>query len=266
MKKNLIYLFIFLILILTTIISLSFIIPSAKPLLNQNNPNIENYFGKSFEVIGLGDSLTEGVGDDSGLGGYLPLVEKSLENYYDVSVINTLNYGKNGNRVPQLTKRIVESPEIQENIINADIIILTIGGNDLLKVLKDNIFATPSWDTFEIAKEEYIVNLNTLYQTIRNLNKTSPIYHLGIYNPFYQNFQEVTEIQEMVDNWNLSTETFITEQDNVIFVPINNIIYSESNILSDEDSFHPNLTGYQMIANEFVATIINTQLLWQKEK
>lgn len=265
MKKLINSLTILIILTSLTTISLLLIFPPAKPLLNQNNPLVKDYFGDSFSIVGIGDSLTEGVGDTSGLGGYLPLVEKSLENYYDVSVISTENLGKSGNRVSQLIKRIKDTPDIQSSLKSADVILLTIGGNDLLKVLKDNIFETPSWDTFITAKDKYLVELSELYTLIRSFNKDCPIYHLGIYNPFYIDFSEITEIQEMVDSWNLATESYISEQNNSIFVAIEDLVYYDNILISEDDSFHPNSTGYQLIANEFTGKIINTKYLWQKE-
>ncbi|MEO2488302.1 lipase, partial [Enterococcus casseliflavus] len=62
-------------------------------------------------------------------------------------------------------------------------------------------------------------------------NSDAPIYVLGIYNPFYLNFPEITDMQTIIDNWNKQTETFVNQQENAFFIPINDLLYKG---LSDE--------------------------------
>ncbi len=52
-----------------------------------------------------------------------------------------------------------------------------------------------------------------------------PIYVVGIYNPLYLNFPELTSIQTAVDRWNETTEETIAQFDQVYFVPINDLLY-----------------------------------------
>ena len=48
---------------------------------------------------------------------------------------------------------------------------------------------------------------------------------MGIYNPLYLNFPELTSIQTAVDRWNETTEETIAQFDQVYFVPINDLLY-----------------------------------------
>ena len=59
-------------------------------------------------------------------------------------------------------------------------------------------------------------------------------------------------------------------------MPINDLIYQGNedgekqsdvnNLLSEADSFHPNNTGYQIIANTFRDEMLKTQKLWIRKK
>jgi lysophospholipase L1-like esterase len=225
---------------------------------------------ESVHIVAIGDSLTEGVGDTTGSGGYVPMLAKGLKYSYQFESVEIKNYGKSGDRTTQVSKRIEDSEEIQKDIAAADILVMTVGANDLMKVVRTGLFSNLTMESFESPKEEYKENLAKLYSNIRNYNAECPIYLLGIYNPFYLNFQEITEMQDIVDMWNDTTENFVESQKNSYFIPINDQIYKGNginadtssktlnNLLSEEDSFHPNNNGYQIIANAFRDKIIDT--------
>ena len=90
---------------------------------------------------------------------------------------------------------------------------MTVGGNDVLKVIQSNFFGL-SIETFTEPMAEYNERLKDLFAQIRELNSDAPIYVLGIYNPFYLNFPEITDMQTIIDNWNKQTETFVNQQEN----------------------------------------------------
>ncbi len=259
-----------------TILVVHFIVPPAKPVLNAGKAKAAGASKMDMKLVAIGDSLTEGVGDDTNKGGYVPLLASGLDDVCHFRSIESFNYGKSGNRTTQVTARIQESKEIQEGIKKADAIVITIGANDLLKVAKDNIFKSLSVETFSKPREEYITNIKTMYQEIRKYNPNCPIYHLGIYNPFYYNFKDITELQSIIDLWNQTTLEFAEQEKNVHFVPINDLIYqgngdekqqsNVNNLLSEADSFHPNNTGYQIIANTFRDEMLKTQKLWIRRK
>ena len=259
-----------------TILLAHFLIPPAKPLLNAGKAKAAGASKMDMKLVAIGDSLTEGVGDDTHNGGYVPLLASGLDDVCHFRSIETKNYGKSGNRTTQVTARIQESKDIQKGLKNADAIVITIGANDLLKVAKDNIFKNLSVETFTKPRDEYIKNITTMYQEIRKYNPTCPIYQLGIYNPFYFNFKDITELQSIIDLWNQTTMEFVGQEKNVHFVPINDLIYKGNedgekqsdvnNLLSEADSFHPNNTGYQIIANTFRDEMLKTQKLWIRKK
>ena len=85
-------------------------------------------------------------------------------------------------------------------------------------------------------------------------------------------------MQEIVDFWNEGSREFVEGQENAYFVPINDEIYNGlpdpvevtdstaevatkdliNDLISEEDSFHPNNLGYQIISNAFRAKMEST--------
>ena len=77
---------------------------------------------------------------------------------------------------------------------------LTVGGNDLRKVILKN-FTNLDVSTFDKPATEYGKRLEKIIRRARENNPNLPIYVIGIYNPFYLNFPELTDMQLVVDKW-----------------------------------------------------------------
>ena len=280
------YLFLFVGVVFATFIVTSVLLPKADPI--KPHEIAKETVKKNKEIVRLsaiGDSLTEGIGDNTQSGGYLPLLQRDLNDSQPIDVVQAENYGKSGDRSDQILKRLKKNEDMQESVKKADVILLTVGGNDLMKVIQTKMFGKMTLKTFEKPREKYQDQLAKLYDEIRGLNDHAPIYQLGIYNPFYKNFSEIEEMQEIVDFWNEGSSDFTTSVDNAFFVPINEDIYNGlatidevaaghdldelfeeadvlNNLLSEEDSFHPNNLGYQIIANAFKSKMLSTKELW----
>ena len=101
---------------------------------------IPGYFiPKNIHVIGLGDSLTQGVGDELKKEGYFGRVTDKMDEWKGVKDVDAANLAKRGRRSDQLIDKL-EEPEVQSAVKRADLIFLTIGGNDIMKVVKSNLF------------------------------------------------------------------------------------------------------------------------------
>ncbi|MGX6977770.1 SGNH/GDSL hydrolase family protein [Vagococcus elongatus] len=274
-KKNAVSLTVFFISLALSIFIFLKVFPAEKDLMV--TLDIPDKQTDSLFFVAIGDSLTEGVGDSTESGGFVPLLEDMLAEEAKLNVVESANHGKSGDRSDQVFSRIKKSKDIQEDLAKADFITLTVGGNDLMKIIKSDLFSDINFETFKKPKENYQKNLEKLLALIREYNKTAPIYQLGVYNPFYLSFNQITEMQEIVDLWNLTAEESIKSFDDVFFVPINDNIYSGmnttnensengvNNLLSDADNFHPNNLGYQIIANEFKSKLMTTTKLWLEE-
>ncbi|MFM0585861.1 SGNH/GDSL hydrolase family protein [Streptococcus suis] len=230
----------------------------------------------SFRYVALGDSLTEGVGDTTGQGGFVPLLAQSLTNDYGYEV-DYKNFGVSGNTSNQILKRMKEDGELISYLKTADLLTLTVGGNDLRKAIIKNI-ANLKVSTFDKPAKDYGKRLDTIIKTARKNNPNLPIYVVGIYNPLYLNFPELTEMQTIVDNWNAMTEQITEKYQHVYFVLINDLFYKglegeagisqngsqvTNNLLYEEDSFHPNNTGYEIMKKAILERMNETTESWE---
>lgn len=274
---------------------LSSAIPKAQPILKATADTavVPANQKETIHYVAVGDSLTEGIGDQTARGGFVPLLANDLQERYKLTTVEIDNFGVAGDRSDQILKR-VKQDKIAKNLKTADVVTLTVGGNDLMKVIQDNFFGL-SIKSFTRPRAKYQKRVAELIDEIRKDNPEVPIYLLGIYNPFYLNFPEITDMQTVVDDWNAATEETAAEYDRVHFIPINELLYQgigeqtgitseltsseeaevdsetknssdiktvDNNVLSDGDKFHPNNTGYQLMANAVRDEMIKTRDEW----
>ena len=131
--------------------------------------------------VAIGDSLTQGVGDSSKQGGFVPVLSQALESDFNWQVTSR-NYGIAGNTSNQILKRMQEKKDIKRDLKKAKMMTLTVGGNDVIHVIKDNI-TNLNVNTFSKPAVEYQKRLRHIIELARKDNKTLPIYIVGIYNP-----------------------------------------------------------------------------------
>ncbi|MFP3472976.1 hypothetical protein R0J90_23240, partial [Micrococcus sp. SIMBA_144] len=74
-------------------------------------------------------------------------------------------------------------------------------GNDLMKVVKEH-FLDLQIDVFQREQTSYVERLDAIMKRIRSINSDAPILFIGLYNPLLENFQSVTEIDQIVQRWN----------------------------------------------------------------
>ncbi|HEL2122280.1 TPA: SGNH/GDSL hydrolase family protein [Streptococcus suis] len=260
--------------ILGSIFLFHLLIPVASSRISRQELTVSEKI--SFRYVALGDSLTEGVGDTTGQGGFVPLLAQSLTNDYGYEV-DYKNFGVSGNTSNQILKRMKEDGELISYLKTADLLTLTVGGNDLRKAIIKNI-ANLKVSTFDKPAKDYGKRLDTIIKTARKNNPNLPIYVVGIYNPLYLNFPELTEMQTIVDNWNAMTEQITEKYQDVYFVPINDLLYKglegeagisqngsqvTNNLLYEEDSFHPNNTGYEIMKKAILERMNETTESWE---
>jgi lysophospholipase L1-like esterase len=212
-----------------------------------------DFVPQKLTVISAGDSLTQGVGDSTNKGGYLPYLRTLLEDEKGIMDVDFMNFGVEGNRTTQLLNRL-KSPEMREALPNADLVILTIGGNDIMKVAQEN-FANLQLSNFEDARELYIDNLYEIMNTINKANPYVSIVLVGLYNPFSQWFADVDELNQIVNDWNAAGQRVIASYSNAYFVPIEDLFLNPAENLLYSDNFHPNDRGYELIAERLNTTL-----------
>lgn len=216
---------------------------------------IDKIFSREVNIVAIGDSLTRGVGDKSNGGGYVGILERSINQ--DEPIASFENFGVPGNRSGQLLSRL-EQEEIQDAIKKADLVLITIGANDIMQVAKENI-TNLELEDFVAERQEYENRLEEILETIQEINRNTDIYLLGIYNPFEKYFQEIDELNMIVDAWNDTGSSLALQEDNIIFVPIVDIFKGSEDDIFSEDNFHPNYDGYYLMAGRVLEYISNEE-------
>jgi lysophospholipase L1-like esterase len=206
------------------------------------------FFKKDIRIVSIGDSLTQGVGDETENGGYVGILDHTFDNQNLNITIE--NFGKKGNRSDQLLKRL-EKKEIETSIKDANIVLITIGANDIMHVVKNN-WTNLHMDPFEEERVKYVERLTTIFNKIIELNPEAEIYLIGFYNPFEQYFDEIEQLGMIMDNWNEAGLMVTEEFENVYYIPIYDLFRSPDENLLAEDHFHPNTKGYKLIAKRVI--------------
>ena len=225
----------------------------------------------SLNYLAIGDSLTEGIGDESNQGGFVPLLAQDIESHFNIQVTAS-NFGVGGNTSQQILDRMKDDPNLKKALESADLITVTVGGNDIMAVVRQNL-STLDESSFLEASKDYQNHLREMISLAKKGNKRVKIYILGLYNPFFLNFPQIKEMQSIIDDWNEMTKAVISDYSNVHFVPINDRLYkgidgkdgvvqsdgNQKKVLNDAlfsgDHFHPNHIGYQIMSDTVLETL-----------
>lgn len=212
---------------------------------------IPGYFiPQRIEVIGLGDSLTQGVGDELKKAGYFGRVTSKMIDWKGVKDVDVTNLAKRGRRSDQLIT-ILDERDIQLSIKNADFIFLTIGGNDVMKVVKSNLFNLKT-GPFYIELGKFEIRLDELFSIIRDLNGDAIIVLAGLYNPFSIVTDETNEFEAIIDDWNEAIEARTNMDEKSCFIPVSDLFDSNTNMVYHTDFFHPNAKGYEEMTDRYL--------------
>ncbi|HHB1438931.1 SGNH/GDSL hydrolase family protein [Bacillus mobilis] len=211
----------------------------------------------TLQIVSLGDSLTRGVGDKEGIG-YIGRMKEDLQKDYKQKIALT-NLAVSGAKMPDLLKQM-ESSGAQYSIKQADVIVLTIGGNDLF----------PGWESLgKIDLETYRPDTETfqneakkIIEEIRKLNTDSPIFWLGLYNPF-EDVEDLKGSSNIVVDWNASLEKLAVNNKNVYITPTFDLFQNRGKDLLYSDHFHPNEVGYTYMADRLVQNVASKLKLEQ---
>jgi len=221
--------------------------PVAKTVKEKVREIIEgafSFFSHDKKMVSIGDSLTQGVGDETESGGYVGILNHTFEdNQMNISIEN---FGKRGNRTDQLLKRL-ENEEISSAIQDADIVLITIGANDIMKVVRSH-YTNLHIEPFQEEKIRYVERLTAIFHKINELNPDTQIFLIGFYNPFERYFGDIEQLDMILDDWNQASEAVTEEFENVYYIPTEDLFSNSTINLLADDNFHPNTSGYKLMA------------------
>lgn len=256
---------------------------------------------QQLKLVALGDSLTQGVGDTTNQGGYVNLIQQKLNAIPHVKT-QTFNYGKAGDRSDQILQRLQDSQTMQQQVRQANVIVMTVGGNDLMQVFEkqfSNLTDSQLATAVTASRKVYQDKVNQLLQQVRQYNSNAPIFVYSVYNPFYVYFPKIQQFQKYTKLWNTTTSQVVAQTKQAYFVNIDqrmsagqyhkntkklqqssttdittlnktrvdqvfNDKKEKNNYLSPADHFHPNLKGYHYMTDRLYQVMLQHKKTWRK--
>ena len=182
----------------------------------------------------VGDSLARGAGDERGLGisGRLDAELKRR----GVRARRTFNIGINGARTSDLLRQL-DAANVQELLRQSNVIVISIGGNDL--------WGGADWRSApppdpEKAMNDVLDRIAAVVERVRAANPDARIFFIGLYSPMGR------VLSPYVTRWNARMlERFGGDADFTLVQTAD--LFSHRDRLS-LDRFHPSGEGYELIA------------------
>jgi lysophospholipase L1-like esterase len=215
---------------------------------NKEAPSVVNDDG-SFRMVALGDSLTRGTGDESGKGYTGYLTELLKEKTKQEMVMD--NLGVNGQTSRQLAAQLGRE-EVQAQVKAADVLLLSIGGNDLFRG-GETLMNLDTEKVKEI-EAEAMRELHSVLTELRKLNGAANIFVIGLYNPFID-LTDSEKTTAIVRDWNYKVAETASRIPGTVLVPTFDLFQLKVGSYLSRDQFHPNTEGYRLIAERVAALI-----------
>ncbi len=209
-------------------------------------------------IVGLGDSITRGVGDEAD-DGYFQRTVKTIEKSIDKDVTAT-NLAVTGATSPELLQQL-EEPGTQNAVRSADIIIMSMGANDLSPGAAN--FNADTVKTLNPDGESYAANTKAIMTKLSELNPDAEIYWLGLYNPF-EDIPEFRGAELFIMDWNYILAQAASGFPQVKVIPTYDLFQGNVPDYLYADHYHPNQTGHQTISDRISEVILADLKVGQK--
>jgi len=186
----------------------------------------------------IGDSLARGTGDETGLGIGGRLVDDLRQRKFKTN--NIINIAVNGARTGDLLQQL-ESPNVRELLAESNVIVVSIGGNDLWG---DNFRNAPARDPEKILGS-VLEQIGRTVASIRDANPRARIFVIGLYNPFASTPMGAM-LTPLVNDWNAKLIEKFARDPNIVIVQTSDLFRWRDRLSADR--FHPGDEGYALIA------------------
>lgn len=214
--------------------------------------------------IALGDSVAEGVNQDSIVGkGYADFIYDYLIKE-DRLKFYTKKFAKSGYTIDDVKNDIENNKSveidgqtlyIQDALRDADLITLTVGANDFIKNL-DFTNYTSKLDNMDETKRELdeILAKNAELIDLIKTYSDKQIVVTGYYNPFPNIEDRWEQISELVEYYDDALHNICLQKE-VEYFDLYLILYRDKRALPNSLNIHPSEYGYKLIADEMVKII-----------
>lgn len=230
-------------------------IPEASSPLAASGGNLASK--PEWKIAALGDSLTVGTGDSTGQG-YVRRAADAMAEQHGKSVRIVGNLAIGGLTADQLLSQL-DGTGFINTIVQSDIVMLTIGGNDLFQFASAGGTMAQGGDISTEQLEAELPKgqerLQKVLSEIRRLNENAHIVYIGLYNPFYDLPSMRETASNVVRQWNEFAHAIAVADGNMTVVPTYDLFEVSLAAHLSSDHFHPNDAGYARIAERIVQSI-----------
>lgn len=196
--------------------------------------------------IMIGDSLARGAGDETGLGipGRLDQELRARK----LRARRTTNLGINGARTRDLLREL-DRPNVQQLLAESNVIIVSIGGNDLWGGADWRTATPPNPDA---TMDNVLDSIDGAIKKIRAANPRARIFFIALYNPFVKS-PFGGQLSYFVNRWNARLLTRFAGDANFTLVETSDLFSHHDRLALDR--FHPSGDGYELIARRIAEAL-----------
>lgn len=197
----------------------------------------------------LGDSIAYGCGlKDKDNYSYGALVCGANDYTYS-------NHAENGDTTYDLNDKLTHNPEIISDVDSADIISISIGGNNLRKggivsMAVTGIFG--NYKRIDSVTADFYENFCLAIDTIRSINPDAELLVQTLYNPQTDLLQGI--YQYAIDKLNSYIELAAAEKTFTV-VQVDDAFAGKADEYIQDDIIHPNEKGHYVIATEYLKVL-----------
>lgn len=195
------------------------------------------------QLLLIGDSLAMGVGDELGknLGERYVDLDKQERGESQWEVVNLSVSGSQSNE----WVRLLEDDFTVDFLRTADLIFLSIGGNNIKEIYQGESIA--GLLEYEEKLNDYLSDIQIILDSLDELNPHAQVVFIGLYNPYGTSIGD-QKIQLLLE-WNHETQLRVDEKVNRVYVSTYDLFKYHQDTYLSLDDFHPNEDGYAAIAN-----------------
>ncbi|MBE3596709.1 MAG: hypothetical protein IMW86_06650 [Hydrogenibacillus sp.] len=211
-----------------------------------------------WTIVALGDSIMRGIGDDAG-GGVAARLRRLLaeaeapegsaavpaEPGEGTEAVTAVNLAVAGYRSRDLAAQL-EEPGVRHALSKADLILLSIGGNDAFPSV--DVLLAPEVRADEEALKAFRETMAEALMKIRAANPAAPIFWLELYDPFFDVEGLRREAEAALGQWNEAIAGAAASAPGVVVVPTNDLLHAAGRAFLAADHFHPSALGHALLA------------------
>lgn len=225
----------------------------------------------------LGDSISTGYGLEEESLAYC----EYLQQYFDAELDN---FAKDGRQTSELIDQIENDKEVRSSLENADLVCVTIGGNDVMHIFEDALY---SWNSGSMGtaqgqsffSQEFVQsfimqyasafgpaaasageNIGIIRDKINEINPEASVVMQTIYNPFETDDENLNSIMKPMKTFTslyLGVINNAVRRQPAVIADIHKKLDEKSWLYTNIKNFdiHPNFLGHMLIAEEIIQNL-----------